>query len=272
MRHVRACSNAELPGDRIALRIGSAMVGWLRPDMMDDLAAFPAMRCDPDGVTLTDPNALPEIAQALSEAGYFRWRQEAFDVRATPDGPVLSHLDRGAVPSFGIMARGAHLNGLVRDADGLGLWIGRRARDKLLDPGKLDHIVAGGVPSGLTPFETLVKEAAEEAAIPGPLATQARLVGHIAYAMSRPEGLRRDYLCCYDLELPADFVPEPADGEVESFALWPIRRVMEAVHDTDEFKFNVNLVLIDLFIREGLIPRAEADALRYAMAEAGRAC
>ena len=37
------------------------------------------------------------------------------------------------------------------------------------------------------------------------------------------------------------------------------------MRDTDEFKFNVNLVLIDLFLREGLIPGHEADCLRQAL-------
>ena len=103
-----------------------------------------------------------------------------------------------------------------------------------------------------TPAETLVKEAAEEAAIPAELARRAVQVATIDYAMERPEGLRRDLLYCYDLELPEDFVPRAADGEVEAFELWPIARVMETVRDTDEFKFNVNLVLIDLFQRMGL--------------------
>ena len=71
--------------------------------------------------------------------------------------------------------------------------------------------------------------------------------------MERQEGLRRDLLHCYDLELPQDFLPHAADGEVEEFELWPIERVMAAVRDTDSFKFNVNLVLIDLFRRHGLI-------------------
>ena len=83
--------------------------------------------------------------------------------------------------------------------------------------------------------------------------------------MERPEGLRRDHLHCYDLELPADFTPVPADGEVEAFELWPVDRVMQAVRDTDAFKFNVNLVLIDLFIRLGMIQGAEADILSQAM-------
>jgi hypothetical protein len=95
----------------------------------------------------------------------------------------------------------------------------------------------------------LIKEAAEEAAIPAELAARAVHRSEISYALDRAEGLRRDVLQCYDLELPADFVPQAADGEVESFALWPIERVFAEVRDTDNFKFNVNLVLIDLFVR-----------------------
>jgi hypothetical protein len=125
--------------------------------------------------------------------------------------------------------------------------------------------VAGGVPAGHTPWQTLIKEAAEEAAIPEPLARTARQVVTLRYAMARREGLRRDVLHCYDLDLPEDFTPLPADGEVESFALWPIGRVLEALRDTDDFKFNVTLVLIDLFLREALFSPAEADELRQAL-------
>jgi thiamine pyrophosphokinase len=72
--------------------------------------------------------------------------------------------------------------------------------------------------------------------------------------MERAEGLRRDRLHCYDLMLPESFEPHPVDGEVAGFELWPIQRVFDAVRDTDEFKFNVNLVLIDLFERFGYLP------------------
>jgi 8-oxo-dGTP pyrophosphatase MutT (NUDIX family) len=168
------------------------------------------------------------------------------------DGRVLSTIDRGAIPTFGIEATGVHVNGLVRRADGLHVWVARRAMNKLLDPGKLDHLVAGGVPAELSPMECLIKEAAEEAGIPAELAATARHVGEIRYAMERPEGLRRDHLHCYDLDVPEDFVPQATDGEVESFELWPVERVFSAVRDGDDFKFNVNLVLIDLFRRLGL--------------------
>lgn len=261
-RHIRACNNASLPGDRLPFRIGVEQVGWVKPAFADKLAESPEIRRSRESVTLTDAASLQEIAQRLSEAGCFRWRREAFDIRGRPGGPVLAQLDRGALPSFGVLAVGVHVNGLVRRPDGLHLWVARRAANKALDPDKLDHLVAGGVPSGLSPAETLVKEAQEEAAIPADRARQAVETGQITYAMERKEGLRRDLLHCYDLELPDSFVPYAADGEVAGFELWPIERVVQTVRDTDDFKFNVNLVLIDLFLRLGLIAGSGAASLR----------
>ena len=65
--------------------------------------------------------------------------------------------------------------------------------------------------------------------------------------------LKRDVLFCYDLELPEDFVPTAVDGEVESFELWDMDDVMHAVAHTDDFKPNVGLVLIDMFVRRGYV-------------------
>lgn len=266
LRHIQACRNAILPGARVALRIGEAQVGWVGPAAATALRGLRGISSGPSGdLRLTEPAALERIAEDLAERGLTRWRGEAFDVRSAPGGPVLARVDRGALPALGIVAAGVHVNGLVERDDGVHLWIARRAADKALDPGKLDHIVAGGVPAGLTPAETLVKEAAEEAAIPAELAASAMQVATIAYAMERPEGLRRDHLHCYDLRLPAAFRPCAADGEVESFELWPLARVVAAVRETDAFKFNVNLVLIDLFLRRGLIAGSAGAALRAAL-------
>lgn len=66
--------------------------------------------------------------------------------------------------------------------------------------------------------------------------------------------------------MPEDFCPEARDGEVEAFELWDLQRVLETVRRTDDFKFNVNLVLIDLLIRRGLVRGEEADTLRAALA------
>ena len=264
-RHVRACNNADLPGERLAFRISGTPVGWVTPAAAKALSGFPAIRVSAGAVDLTEPEALDHIALALAERGVLRRRGEPFDVCAEPGLPPLARIDRGAIPFFGIRAAGVHLNGLVQRPDGLHMWVARRARNKLLDPGKLDHIVAGGIPAGLSPLQTLIKESGEEAAIPGDVASQAVLVASFGYAMERQEGLRRDWLYAYDLFLPEDFTPQPADGEVEGFELWPLERVFTAVRDTGDFKFNVNLVLIDLFIRLGLIAGPEAAGLRAAL-------
>lgn len=274
-RHIAACNDVPDEASLTPLRIGQARIGWLRPEAVRVLTFFPQhVHFDADGVALatrlrSNPArsaALAELAAALVRAGQAsRLRGELYDVRARHDGPVLATLDRGAVPAFGALAQGVHVNGLVRRADGLHVWVARRAANKPVAGGKLDHIVAGGIPAGLGPEETLVKEAAEEAAIPPELAGRARKVAEIAYAMSVEDGTRIDRLHCFDLDLPEGFSPHAADGEVESFALLPVAEVLARVRDTDDFKFNVNLVLIDLFLREGLIAGPEAARLRQGL-------
>lgn len=132
---------------------------------------------------------------------------------------------------------------------------GQTISKKRLDPSKLDHIAAGGVSTGYTHQTTLEKEANEEASIPHHLMIKAEYKSMITYSMLRPEGLRRDVLYCYDLWLPEDFKPTPNDGEVESFKLVKLKDVYRRVYETDDFKFNVNLVLIDLFLRMGIISK-----------------
>ncbi len=264
LSHIAACHTGCIPGDRLVLRIGEEPVGLLSPPLAADLAALTAdVAIGADGVTLRAEAAgeLHGLAQILAAAGHFRFRNEAFDVRGESSGAVLARIDRGALPAFGIRAEGVHVNGLVQRGADWHVWVARRAADKLLDPGKLDHVVAGGVASGYSVAETLVKEAGEEAAIPPALAERAVPVGEIEYAMERPEGLRRDRLFCYDLLLPEDFVPEPMDGEVEAFELWPIGRALKTVAETDDFKFNVALVMIDLFLRLGLIDAGSAEGV-----------
>jgi len=121
--------------------------------------------------------------------------------------------------------------------------------------------VAGGLPLGIGLRENLIKECAEEAAIPRALAEQAIPVGAISYVQESPEGLKPDTQFLYDLEVPADFTPRNTDGEIESFALWPVEAVMEAVAETAAFKLNCTLVIIDFLVRHGLIPPDHPDYL-----------
>lgn len=263
LRHIEACnSQADLAGF-LPWRIGAHTVGWLRPEVAEDLAAQPGFTRAGEGLALTPASHAARsrtLASAARALGRWRERGELFDVRATPESPSLAVLDRGAIPGFGVIGQGVHLNGLVRRADGLHVWIGWRAKDKPVAPGQLDNIVAGGTPAGHTPETCLLKEAEEEASIPEELARMARAAGHISYMMAQPDGsVRRDVMHLFDLELPEDFTPKPNDDEVERFELWPARRVLEFVRDTDEVKFNVNLVIIDLALREGLIDPEGAE-------------
>ncbi len=265
LRHIEAVRTLALPGAYVPFRLGQAQVGWLQPGNVPLLARH-GCRSEDGAVVLDSAGALPALARKLAESGVFPHRGETFDVRSAPDGPVLATVDRGALPWFGIQAEGVHVNGLVRRPDGWHLWVGRRASDRLMDPGKLDHIVAGGIPAGLTREQTLVKEGAEEAGLDEAVMRQARHVGVVTYTMARPEGLRRDRLHCYDLMLPEGVRPRPIDGEVVAFEPWPIQRVIETVRDTDDFKFNVALVLIEMFIRLDFLPLAESHLLGSAMA------
>jgi thiamine pyrophosphokinase len=263
LNHIRTCRNACLPGGRLGFFIGKVQVGYVLPEFGANLAALSR------DFTLTDRVALaPAATSRLNEiaaAAGCPMRGEDFEIREHADGPSLGVLDRGAVPKFGVIGAGVHVNGLVHRSEGWHLWVGRRAPDKKLDPNKLDNLVGGGVTAGHTPLETLLKEGQEEAMLPEALAKGASLVGRIAYDMEREEGLRRDVLYLFDLVLPEDFVPRPADGEVAHFELWSLARVVETVRETDEFKFNVNLVLIDLFLRLGLIEGSDATLLRRAL-------
>ncbi len=262
VRHIAACNNIPSPTGFLAFHMGGVQVGFITADLARALTFRPRdFHFDQNGVALAGrlktgaarSDALAAALPALAEGGFLRIRREAFDVRQTSDGQVLASLDRGALPAFGVMSQGVHMNGLVRRADGLHVWIGIRSRAKAVAPGQIDNLVAGGIPAGLTPDETLVKEADEEASLSPELAARARPVGRVSYIFLNNEGLRRDVLHCYDLDVPEDVIPKPNDDEVERFELWPARRLLEAVADSDDIKFNVNLTLIDLFLREGLL-------------------
>jgi len=204
---------------------------------------------------------LQKVLQNLHLAGEIpRWRGEDYGIsRRWGEAPLL-RMERGAVPLFGVLAYGVHVNGFVRSAKGLKLWVGKRAKNKSVAPGKLDHLVAGGQPYGLGLMENVIKEAGEEAGVPPALAATARPVGAIRYICERPEGLRNDVAFCFDLELPADFQPQPDGVEVESFTLWQVEEVLQRIRVSDDFKFNVALVNLHFALRHGLLtPDAEPE-------------
>lgn len=208
----------------------------------------------------TRSDAVAGVIRRLVEAGDIaQWREESYAVTLRWDDPPALKIDRGAVPDFGVRGFGVHLNGLVERSDGLHIWVGKRALNKATAPGKLDHIVAGGQPYGLSIRANLIKECQEEASIPLDLAAKAIPVGAVSYRCERAEGLRDDVLFSYDLTLPEDFEPVNTDGEVETFSLWPLEQVIERVRETEDFKFNVAMVTIHLLIRRGVLGPDQPD-------------
>src|SRR3954454_10424734 len=256
--HIRACNNAD-PTRLVPLLAGDGRrIGWLLPDNAAALSGFRnVFAFEPGRVRLVAEGdveavsaAVDDIVEALVvEKQVPKWRNETFDVMARWGEPPLFRLDRGAVPFFGVRAYGVHLNG-YRLVDGkLHLLIGRRAPDKRVAPDKLDNIVAGGIGNGHGVVATLFKEAEEEGGVPAPLVARARPAGAVSYLMRTDIGIRDDVLFVYDLELPADFKPKNSDGEIVHFELMPVDSIIERVRRTNEFKFNVNLIILDFAMR-----------------------
>ena len=255
--------------------VAGQKVGFVRGDFADRLVAFDTVfQVTPDEVALLGDGdgdgdfdsrslAMMRAGASLVAAGHLpRSQQEFYPVMPAIGAEPLMQIDRAWVPSFGTIATGVHVNGYVVTPDGLDMWVGVRARDRIVAPGKLDNMIAGGQPIGLTLAENVVKEAAEEADVPAELAATARPVGAVSYSMEVENGLRRDVLYLYDLELPDDFKPRNTDGEIEGFVRWPAQRAVRVARETGEFKFNVNLVIIDFAIRHGLIDDSEPRYLR----------
>ena len=247
-------------------------VGLVRPEFAAYLAEFgDTFEVSADEVHLATglagaaarTRAVDKALRQLAARGLIHgWRDEPYSVAVGLGQPLLFLMERAAIPKFGIWASGVHVNGFVRDRGALFMWIGRRSPDKQTAPNKLDQLIAGGRPADLTIAETVLKEGKEEANVDRALAARAVPVGAISYCTERREGLRRDILYVFDLELPRDFVPVNHDGEIAEFQLWPIRRVLETVRDSDDFKFNCSLVVIDFLIRQGLLaPDDEPDYL-----------
>lgn len=269
LRHIRRC-NTWRPERFVPLWRGEERVGLIRRDNAEALKRFTdVFSVEPDGVWLIAPGDLDAVSAAVDavverlvgEGRVAKWRNEFFAVAPRWGAPALFKLDRGAVSFFGVRAYGVHLNGLRHDGGALRLWIGRRAPDKKVAPDKLDNLVAGGIGFDHGLEATLFKEAEEEASLPADIVAHAVPVGAVCYRMETDQGLRDDVLFLYDLEVPADFTPRNSDGEIVAFSLMEAAEVVERVRATDDFKFNVNLVLIDFALRHGLVAPDDPDYL-----------
>ncbi len=276
MRQIERCNKWE-PSRFTNLWVGGEWVGNLKPVMVDALRSISSqfvilhgrMILDDEGLRRDERTAIiDDCVEQLIDMGIIKGLQgERYPLAGVDRNSPVATIDRAVAPYIGARAYGQHINGYINDPKkGLMLWIGRRAQDRHHFPGKLDNMVAGGLPVDLSLNENLIKECQEEASIPPELARQARPVGTVSYCVESNKGLKPDTLYCYDLEVPADFVPVCSDGEVESFQLLTVDEVIQLVSETDEFKLNCNLVIADFLVRHGCLAPEEEGYCRLVTA------
>ncbi|KAI0456462.1 NUDIX hydrolase domain-like protein [Xylaria acuta] len=193
------------------------------------------------------------------------WRDELWPVYGS-DTEVLYSAERSGIGMLGVMRYGVHMTGYVRDdaaPHGMRIWVPRRAPNKPTYPGMLDNTVAGGLMTGEDPFECIVREADEEASLPGKLMRErAKFTGTVSYIYITDERaggeagqIYPETQWVYDIELPTDERPTPKDGEVAEFYLWTVDEVREELAK-GKFKPNCALIVVDFFIRHGIITAA----------------
>lgn len=195
----------------VPLTLGGKRIGWLRPELAARLGQWKrAFSASPDRVQLLEPDSLPPIVEQLAKEGFIPgWRNERYRIADRFE------IERAAARPFGLTTQAVHLNGIAGER----MWLARRSATKQIDPGMLDNLVAGGIASGFSALDTLVKEAWEEAGVPAEVARQAIARGTISVLREVPEGVQSETVSIYDLELPEDFRPQNQDGEVSEFRL-----------------------------------------------------
>ncbi|VDD81495.1 unnamed protein product [Mesocestoides corti] len=219
------------------------------------------------------------------------WQNEHYGVCVEGHSRALMSVERAASRVLGIKRYGVHINGYtflsepsmapkppahvvagVEAVEGhnelklsnvppnLRMWIALRSKSKTNWPGFLDLITAGGLPYSMKALDCAKKEAREEAGIPDGLLENLKPCGTITYAFDDDAGVGAGVAYLYDLELPPDFHPVNCDKEVEEFYLLSPHDVAKLIQ-TESFKQNCGMTVLDFFIRHGYVDPDENPRL-----------
>lgn len=143
-----------------------------------------------------------------------------------PDTPHFFSVERSGFRFLGVMSHAVHINGFRPDGY---LWCGRRALSKPTDPGMLDNVTAGGLPSGESVLDCAVRELEEEAGLTGLALQSLQYAGAVRTARVEPQGYHDELLQVFSLTLPEGCVPANRDGEVSEFVCLSPAQVMARI-------------------------------------------
>ncbi|CAN6456357.1 unnamed protein product [Victoria cruziana] len=251
---VQKCNRgSELLSEFLSFVIEGQVVGRIHPCIVDHLKKFPDVfsleQNDDHGRRADSYVTLHSSLRTPKD------RTDAVD-------HTIKCLGESIFPGIRNEAYGVHMNGYTEKEGNKFLWIGKRSNEKPTFPGMLDHLVAGGLPNGITCEDNLLKECEEEAGIPRNIASVAIAAGAVSYMDIEGYRFKRDVLFCYDLKVPDVFIPSNQDGEVGSFKLIPVTQVANIIRRTEFFKPNCALVIIDFLFRHGLITPDDSGYLK----------
>ncbi|KAK0624771.1 NUDIX hydrolase domain-like protein [Bombardia bombarda] len=185
------------------------------------------------------------------------WAKEEFPVYDTLTGELVLNMDGCGTDMFGIVSFSVHMTGWVMTAEGIKIWVPRRAKEKMSFPGMLDNTVGGSLAAGEKPIDGIVRECEEEICL-DPEYTRAniRACGTNSFQLTVTDLLepacQHQVQYLYEIELRQDVVPKIGDGEVGELNLLSLEEVVEAMRQ-GEFKLTCNMTYLAFFIRHGYI-------------------
>jgi 8-oxo-dGTP pyrophosphatase MutT (NUDIX family) len=224
--------------------------------------------------------AVAKTTFAMRETRHFKvldkWRDELYPIYG-PGGELLFTIERSASPLFGIVQYGVHMTAYTKylssstGEEEYKIWTPRRSATKQTYPSLLDNSVAGGMAAGEEPFQSIVREALEEASLPSDLVKRkVKAAGCVTYFHIRDANaggetglLVPECQYIFDLDLSgekgedgSDVICKPNDEEVEAFELLGLTEVRKRLA-AGEYKHNCAVVLLDFLIRHGLITKED---------------
>lgn len=250
------------PESLVRFTIDGQTAGWLSRSRIDRLAQFPRLfTIDAEGLRFTPAfdtpaartDAMAEVADALAAAQQLSaWRNERYAIRPAFDAPPWFFLERACARFFGVRTWAVHINGVARDRGEPQLWFARRHPQKAIDPGRFDTLVGGGIAELEAAAATMQREAWEEAGIAPALAQTAVAAGRVEVTYAAPDGIQRETLFVYDLDLPPDFLPHNIDGEAvehRKLSLDEATALIAATQGRDVTTLDACLVTLDYLLR-----------------------